>query len=88
MLSAGTLFMSQMAIYLVLQLSLPAVIAATSLGLIVAMFQSVVQLQEQTLGFAVKLVSIVVILFVTGPWISKQLLNFLYQIFDRLENMQ
>ena len=88
MLSAETLFMSQMAIYLVLQLSLPAVIAATSLGLIVAMFQSVVQLQEQTLGFAVKLVSIVVILFVTGPWISKQLLNFLYQIFDRLENMQ
>ena len=87
MSGAETLYLAKVTIYLVLKLSLPPIIAATSVGLIVALLQTLIQLQEQTLAFAVKLVAVVMVFFVTGPWMSEQLVNFFDQIINMLEEM-
>ncbi len=69
------------ALWLVLALSAPPIIAASVVGLIVAFLQAATQLQEQTLNFAVKLVVIVVAIFLTGSLIGGSLINFAERIF-------
>lgn len=87
MSGGDTLYFAKITVYLILQLSLPAIIAATAVGLIVALVQTLIQLQEQTLGFAVKLVTVIFVFFVTGPWLAKQLMSFLDQVFKAVETM-
>ncbi len=67
---------------LVLMLSLPPILVATILGLVVSLGQALTQLQEQTLGFAVKLVGVIVVLAFFGEWIMGQLLQFTFEIFN------
>ena len=71
------------ALYLVMILSLPPILVASVVGLMLSLIQAVTQLQEQTLTFGVKLIAVVVTLFVTGGWISGQLLKFGDEIFSR-----
>jgi flagellar biosynthetic protein FliQ len=73
----------QQALYLVVLVSAPAVVIALVVGLLVAVFQATTQIQEQTLSFAPKLVSVFGILALTGPWIGMQLVRFTYHVFDQ-----
>ncbi|RMH39247.1 MAG: flagellar biosynthetic protein FliQ [Deltaproteobacteria bacterium] len=61
------------ALYLVVLLSAPIVIASLVVGLAVSIFQATTQIQDQTLTFAPKLVAVLVALAVFAPWIGSQL---------------
>ena len=61
---------------LVLVLSLPVIGVAALFGLIVGLFQGVTQIQDQTLAFAVKIISVVLTLIFTFKWSGGQLLLF------------
>lgn len=50
---------------LVLSVSMPVVIAAAVIGVLVSLIQALTQVQEQTMPFAFKLIAVVVALFVT-----------------------
>ena len=63
-------------LYLILLLSATPVIVATLVGLIVGLFQTVTQLQEQTLPYGLKLLSVVVCLIVLMGWMTGQMLEF------------
>lgn len=69
------------ALLLTLILSLPAIIAAAFFGVGVALFQAVTQVQEQVLGFAIKLIAVVVTLIVTARWMGSELLRFGHYLF-------
>ena len=72
---------------LTLVLSLPAIIAAAFFGVGVALFQAVTQVQEQVLGFAIKLTAVVITLIVTARWMGDELLrfaNYLFSEFPRI----
>ena len=69
---------------IVLMLSLPPIIVATIVGLLVSIFQAVTQLQEQTLSFAVKLIALIVTLVAVIPWAGIQILDYTEQILDRI----
>jgi type III secretion protein S len=68
--------------YLVLTLSLPAIAAASLTGLLVSFFQAVTQLQEQTLSFGIKLVSVIVTILLTAGWLGGELVRFSKTILD------
>jgi type III secretion protein S len=68
------------ALWLVLLLSAPPIIAATAIGLVVAIAQAVTQIQEQTVQHLLKFVAVVIALFVTAPLLGGSL----YQFADRL----
>jgi type III secretion HrpO family protein len=70
------------ALTLVLILSLPPIIAATLVGLLVSLLQALTQVQEQTLSFAVKLVVVTAVLLLTMPWMGAELLRFTQYLFD------
>jgi type III secretion protein S len=63
-------------LYLMLMLVLWPVTVATAVGLLVGLFQTVTQLQEQTLPFGIKLLAVSFCLFLLSGWYSEVLLNF------------
>lgn len=69
------------ALWLVLLLSAPPIIAASIVGLVVALFQAATQLQEQTLQYTAKFFAIVLTLFFTASLIGGSLYMFANEIF-------
>jgi type III secretion HrpO family protein len=78
------LYMGKSTVMMIFYLSMPIIIAATAVGLIIALIQTLIQLQEQTLAFAAKLAVVVVVFFITGDWMAIEMLNFQNQIFVRI----
>jgi len=83
--AADTLYLAKAAIVLIVQLSMPIIIAATVAGLLMALLQALIQVQEQTLSFIVKLITVVALVFATGPSLSARLLRFIETIFEILQ---
>lgn len=71
------------ALYLILMLSLPPIIVASVVGILLSLVQAITQIQEQTLAFGVKLISVIVTLFIMGGWLGGQILQFGHEIFSR-----
>ncbi|MEO0829831.1 MAG: type III secretion system export apparatus subunit SctS [Pseudomonadota bacterium] len=69
---------------LVLQLSMPVVIVATAVGLLVGLIQALTQVQDQTLPHAVKLGAVAVTVIVLGASLSQRLVIFTTDVFNRI----
>ncbi|MBV5780898.1 flagellar biosynthesis protein FliQ [Pseudomonas aeruginosa] len=52
------------------------VVPSLLVGLVVAMFQAATQINEQTLSFLPRLMVILLTLFVLGPWLLRQLMEY------------
>lgn len=63
-------------LYLVVLVSLPAVVVSLAVGLFVSLVQATTQLQDHTLSFVPKLVAVLAALAVAGPWMGAQLVRF------------
>ncbi len=72
------------ALYLVLLVSAPPVLASMFIGLIVSVFQATTQIQEQTLTFVPKIIGVFVSLVIAGPWIGEQLIRFTKILFETI----
>ncbi len=66
---------------LILILSAPPILVSMVLGIIVAIFQAATQIQEQTLSFTIKLVAVILVLIVMGPWLGAYIMSFAKDIF-------
>ena len=75
------------ALWLVLMLSAPPIIAASLVGLIVAVIQAATQLQEQTLQYALKFFAIVLTIFLTASLVGGSLYSFSKTIFTEFPRM-
>lgn len=71
------------ALYLVFILSMPPIIVASVVGILLSLFQAVTQLQEQTLSFGVKLAAVVLTIFLMAGWIGGELIRYSDEIFTR-----
>ena len=74
----------QKCLLLVVLLSLPTVLVATLVGVIISFIQAVMQLQEQTLPFALKLVGVGVTLLLTGRWMSIEIMQYSLNLFNQI----
>ena len=64
------------AMWVTLQVSMPILGVTLVVGLLVSIFQAVTQLQEPTLTFIPKILAIVVVIVVAGPWMLNTMLGF------------
>jgi type III secretion protein S len=69
------------ALWLVLVLSAPPIVAASVVGLIVAFLQAATQLQEQTLTYTLKFVTVALTLLLTASVIGSTLYHFADRLF-------
>ena len=72
---------AQTCLLMVLRLSLIPILVATVIGIIVSLLQALTQVQEQTLGFAVKLIAISLTLLACASWMGSELLLYTNDIF-------
>ncbi len=75
------------ALWLVLLLSAPPIIAASAVGLLVAIVQAATQLQEQTLQYTLKFFAVVITLFITAGLLAGSLYTFTDTIFSNFPGM-
>ncbi|UVL76919.1 EscS/YscS/HrcS family type III secretion system export apparatus protein [Pseudomonas putida] len=69
-------FAGNKTLYLILILAAWPIIVATLVGLLIGLFQTVTQLQEQTLPFGFKLLAVSICLFLLSGWYGETLLGF------------
>ena len=76
------LMVTREALFLIILLSAPPVLAALLTGLVMSLLQATTQVQEQTLGFVPKLIAVFLALAAAGPWIGAQLVRFTTVLFE------
>ena len=81
MSEAQLLDYAQTCLLMVLRLSLIPILVATVIGILVSLLQALTQIQEQTLGFAVKLIAISLTLLACASWMGSELLLYTKDIF-------
>ena len=67
---------------LVLIVSGPPVVLSLMVGLIVALFQAITQIQEQSLTFVPKVIVVFGVLAILGPWLGSALAEFARMCFE------
>lgn len=65
----------------------PLLIASLIVGLIIAMFQAATQINEMTLTFIPKLITIGVVLMVAGPWLLQTLMGFTVRLIQSIPQL-
>ena len=70
------------AFFMALTTSAPILLIGLAVGLTISVFQSVTQLQEQTLTFVPKIAAMVVAAAYFIPWIAIRMLNYTEQMFS------
>lgn len=80
--------MTVKAMTLVLWTSMPAILVATVVGVLVSLVQALTQVQDQTLPFGIKLVAVFLTLFLTVRWMGSEIFNFSVLLFDSFHRFQ
>ncbi len=76
--------MGRNAFLLALTTSAPILLIGMAVGLAISVFQSVTQLQEQTLTFVPKIAAMVVAASYFIPWIANRMLSYCQEMFGSL----
>ena len=69
------------ALWLAVLLAGPMLGAALAVGLFIGVIQAATQIQEMTLSFIPKLLALVIVLFVVGPWMLRIIVTFSERLF-------
>ena len=69
---------------LCLKVSLPFLLSAMIIGLLVSFFQAITSLQEQTLTFVPKALVVVVVVFILFPWLINTMMDYTVETFNRM----
>ncbi len=75
------------AIMLAFKLAVPVLLVAMIVGIVIAILQAATQIHEQTISFAPKAVAVGLTLFVLGPWMIQESVDFVRFIFDKISSI-
>ena len=81
-MDADFIHLAQQAILVTVLVSAPPVLAALSVGLALAVFQALTQIQEQTVQMAAKIIAVFGSLLLLGYWMAAQVFAFASNIFQ------
>ncbi|WP_024653990.1 flagellar biosynthesis protein FliQ [Borrelia persica] len=87
MTTGQIIYLIKMSIENIIILSAPMLITALIVGLLISIFQAVTSIQDQTLSFIPKIIIILLVLVIFGPWILRKLMQFTFLVFSQIENM-
>lgn len=84
MSATNILDLTRDALLVVLWVSLPVVVISTVTALIVAILQAVTQIQDQSIGQSIRLVSVMLIIIVGAGWMGGEVMRFAQSAFQTL----
>ncbi len=78
------LTMGQEALLMLLMVSAPVLGTALLVGLLISLFQAVTQIHEATLAFVPKLVAVVAVFAIAGPWMLNLLVEYIRRTMEAI----
>lgn len=76
MTESTLLDLTRHAMIVALELSMPVLIVSLVVGMLISLFQAITQIQEMTLTFVPKIIAVVLVLVVLGPWMLSLIVGF------------
>lgn len=65
-------------------LASPLLLAALISGLIISVLQAATQVNEQTLSFIPKIISVLGVIAILGPWMLGVMLDYMHNLFNNI----
>lgn len=87
MSSATVMTMIYEAMVLAFSMASPLLIATLVVGLTISIFQAATQINEMTLSFIPKLLTVGVTLVLLGPWLIGQMVDYIEVLFTSIPKM-
>ncbi len=75
------------AIEVTLVIAAPTLLAALAVGLIISIFQAATQINEATLQFVPKLITMFVVILLFGPWMLQYLVDYIQRLFGSIPQL-
>ncbi|NBI10004.1 flagellar type III secretion system protein FliQ [Colidextribacter sp. OB.20] len=69
-------------VWVAIKLGGPTLLLSMMVGILIAIFQAVTQIHEQSLGFILKLMVVILVLLVGGGWMMQNLLDYARGLFE------
>jgi len=78
---SSIIYIAQQALKVIIYVSAPILIISMVVGLIISIFQATTQIQEQTLTFVPKILSVMAAIAIFGSWMLQVLIEYMQGIF-------
>ena len=75
------------ALWVILYMSVPVMMAGLGIGLVIALFQALTTIQEMTLTFVPKIIIIFITIILTLPFMISTLVDFTTTLFERMASL-
>jgi flagellar biosynthetic protein FliQ len=72
------------ALMVALKIGLPILLVSLVVGLVISIFQAITQIQEMTLTFIPKILALVLVVIVAGPWMLDQILGYTTELWTSI----
>ncbi|MCP4572101.1 MAG: flagellar biosynthesis protein FliQ [bacterium] len=87
MTAESVIEIAQYAMRTVIFVAGPMLLAGMVVGLVISIFQAATQINEMTMTFVPKILTVFAVLVITLPWSISQLTCFASSMFNRIANM-
>jgi flagellar biosynthetic protein FliQ len=65
----------------------PLLISSLIVGLIIGIFQAATQINEMTLTFIPKLITVAAVLMIAGPWLLQNMVSFTVRLYQSIPQL-
>ena len=77
---SGIIYIAQDALKVIIYVSAPILVISMVVGLVISIFQATTQIQEQTLTFVPKILSVIAAIAIFGSWMLRTLIEYFQNI--------
>jgi flagellar biosynthetic protein FliQ len=81
------LTIAQQAMQVTVMISAPLLLSALVTGLLVSLFQAATQLNEMTLSFIPKLLVVILVIILAGPWMIDTMVDYMRRLFSSIPTL-
>lgn len=81
---SSIIYIAQEALKIVIYVSAPVLLISMVVGLIISIFQATTQIQEQTLSYVPKILSVIAAIALFGSWMLRVLIEYTQNIFTNM----
>ncbi len=85
--STSVLTLIEQALEIGVLVSAPLLLSALAMGLLVSLFQAATQINEMTLSFIPKLLVLVLVMILGGPWMLGVMLDYMQRLFTSIPSL-
>ena len=82
MTAEDVVMISRNALFTVIKTAAPILLVSLAVGLIVSIFQTVTSIQEQTLTYIPKILSVFLVMMLLGHWMLNNMSDFMFQLWS------